>query len=518
MPTPRSPGHSLGGLLGHSLVYSSVPLLGRALSIALVPFYLSWLTPAEYGVLDLADLVLVGLQQLLGQNLTSGMTRFYFEQKSAGDRRALVRSTILLLGLLATIACGAAWLARAELAPILIGRGAQNVASSELPELLGLMLLIVPFQMSSQAGLQYLQIERRSRLYASIQLGKLALELGLKIALIAYFGMGVRGFLLSVLVGELLTTLGLCGAILARTGVGIDWRVLRPALAYAAPLVPMGLCQLGLHQLDRRLLESLMPVGAGLTAVGIYGVGYKLGYLVNAVVLGPFLQIWQPWIFSVQDEQQRARLIARVSTYALLTIGSATLVVVLFAREAVVLVDSQGTYLDAWRVVPWIATAYAVWAVYQVAQIALLVAKRTGRLLAMNVCAVAFNVLANLLLVPLYGELGCAYATLASFALLAGTCMLAARLEARVRFELRRIAAVLACVACAVALAFALDLPASRGTPLVPELAAWGIKAAGLALLLGYLAFGVLHADERADLRAWLRSRRRRPAEPDRLA
>ena len=70
---------TLSSLLRHSLTYSLVPLLGKVIAFVMMFFFTRWMPEEEFGIVGLADLLLAGMVQLLGANLLSGMTRFYFD-------------------------------------------------------------------------------------------------------------------------------------------------------------------------------------------------------------------------------------------------------------------------------------------------------------------------------------------------------------------------------------------------------------------------------------------------------
>jgi O-antigen/teichoic acid export membrane protein len=474
-------------------VYSLVPLVSRGLSFAMLGVYTWKLEQEENGVIGVLDMLIIGLQQLLGYNLLAGLTRMYFEQRDDRDRARLVSSTTLLLALLAFACCGIALLFRGELTPLLLGRPSPAVSNVTLSRVLGLTLLIVPLQLTSLCGFYWLQVQQRSGTYALIQFAKTLVELALKIYFIVGCGYGLVGYLAAVLIGEALTALLLCSWMFARVGLGFDWQRLKPLIVYSLPLVPVGLCQLGIHQLDRRLLEALDGHGT----VGLYDIGYKLAQIPNLLLLGPFIQIWQPFVFSIRDARERARVVGEISTYAVLAIGGAVIVLVLAGRELVALIDhSKGsTYAEAAHLIPWVASGYVLWAVYNTSQIPLLVEKRTGRLLALNLLGLGVNIGANLLLIPHFGAQGAAYATFLTFLVLAAGGVLLARAIAGTIFEVRRIGAVFACVATASALALW-----SEGGDALARLSA-------LLVLGAVLGFGVLRRAERLAFVNWCRAR-----------
>jgi len=497
--------NKLSGLFKHSIIYSAAPFLRQFISMGMTPLYNDWLKTARGGIKETADLWLIGLQQLLGQNALGAMMRFYYEQKDDHDRARVVTSCTIAVTLVAWIVCGVALAFAPSLVTPLFG-SSEEIARSELTQVVQLVLLLIPFQLSTMSGMYYLMTLKMSRAFTTIQTCKLLFEVGMNFWLIGGLGLGVQGFLTSMLCGEILTSLGVTGWMLVRLGPHFDPRVFRPILVYAAPLIPVGVCQLALHQIDRRLIMEFAAPDVAASLTGIYGFGYKIGYLVTAMMLGPFVQIFQPWIFSVQDPAERGRLVARVSTYAVIAIGAATLGVQLFGRQAAVLLSGDPAFIVAYRVIPVIAAGYVFWALYHVSQMPLFLAKRTGRLFGINLAAVIINVGLNAFLIPRFGAMGAAIATCVTFASLAAMGMLASRSEASVPFELGRLVPVLGLVLIGGGAALWLDdLDHANRIPLA---AALTLKSALFLALLFSLWRGVVSADERAELFRWIARRR----------
>lgn len=501
----------LGELVRHTLNYGAVPLVHAVLAFGMLPFYTEWLSEAEYGVIGLSDLILVVLAELLGSHLLAGMVRHYFVHEFERERNAVISSTTLAVLVLSWSVCGIALIFRHELTPILLGDGDQFVGPDELLRILTLTLILLPFQLTSQAGFGYLQALKRSELHSGIKLAKMFFELGLKIWMIGYLGWGVFGFFVSVLVGEVLTAVLLTGWMLTRVGVRYDWQLLKPVLAFMAPLVPVGVCQLGLHQLDKRLLEAFSPSDEALTQVGIYGLGYLLARIANQLVLAPFFTIWQPWVFDEQDEEERARLVGRVTTLAVTVIASASIGLMFFGYEAVQFLASRDGYKQAYRVIPWVTSGYVCWSLYTSAQLPFLAARRTRPLMWFNVAALAINVGLNLTLIPRYGYMGCAAATLGTFASLAMMAMVGSRLYAPVPFEWARIGQVLLVTALAAVGVATLDaeLAVQRGWTLWATIPT---KTVCLAAVLALLWVRAVAPDDRRAFQAWVRQRLGRSA------
>jgi len=499
LEAPPAPdrGFSLRTLLRHSSVYSLAPILQRAAGLLLIPLYTGVLPEAEWGALSLADVVILLVPQLVGVNLLGGMTRFYFERREPRERAAVVSTTTILLTGAAWLVVGLALPFRQELAALLFENRRASLPGIDFASLLTLALLIVPFSISSRCGVIYLQILKYSGVATSVQTAKTVLELTLKIVMLVGFGWGMYGFLLATLVGEISTTVGLTGWMLWRVRPRIVWRAFTPLLAYSLPMLPVGLFQLGLHQADRFLLNKLDKLD-GLESAGIYALGYQVGFLIHTALMTSFMQIWQPLIFGVESEHARRRTMVRVGTYAMVILAAAYVPVILFSRQIVELLAGQPGYLPAYRVAPWITCSYLFYAVYSMSQVSLFVAKRTFPLVWINGLAFALNVALNLALIPRFGFVGAAYATMISFAVLAALGALASRRLSELPFEPLRVLGVLACGLACVALAVTLDERFGGGWGALPV--GGTLKVCGGLVVAAILWRGVLDEDGRLGL------------------
>ncbi len=490
----------------HSLVYSLAPLIQRFLALALVRIYTTKLNAAQLGVTQISDLMFTALIQISGTNLLAAVVRFYFDQKDERDRRLVISSAILFLSVVSWTIVGVAFLFRVPLTEFLFVTTDPLLASDDLVSCLAVALATVPLALSSETAFRYLQIQQRSGLITTLRVSKSTLEMGLKVLFLVWFEYGVIGFLLATLIGELITNLFLTGWVVSRIGVRFSWRVMAPMLRYSAPLVLVGLCQMGLNQIDRLLLRTLGPEDDAMGWTGIYGLGYMLGWMVQLVVVGSFMQIWQPWIFGVKDEQRQRELVRRVSTWALFAVGLASIALMCFGREFVYALSGKPEYLEATTVVPWIAAGYVFFALNGLSQVPMFIAKRTWPMFWLNLLAVVVKVGLCFALIPMYGFVGAAIATLATFILLGWLGHVLAGKIAGARFEHGRMLGMLALVLAIMGLTLWIDAaftatPSGMFTPMS------AVKALLFFAALGVLWLGMLQSDERSQCIEKLRAK-----------
>ena len=510
-PTPSAETAPSGGrlslrkLLRHSSIYSLAPILQRIAAIVLIPLYTEVLADTEWGILDLADVLILLLPQLVGANLLGGMTRFYFEHEDQRARNAVVSTTTLLVTLAAWAVVFALLPFRTELADFLFRKGSHELSSGTYTEIVTLALLIVPFSLSTRAGVQYLQILKRSSALTAILTAKTVLELSLRVWMLVGLEWGMRGFLLGTLIGEALTAIGLCSWVLWRVKPRIVWSVFGTLWRYGLPLLPVGLFQIGLHQIDRLLLKHFDP-GEGSDWNGVYALGYKVAFLIHTAVLASFMQIWQPLVFDAK--QGASGDIKRVGTYAMFVLAACYLPVIVFGHEIVLLLAGQPSYLPAFRVVPWATYAYLFYALYALSQVSLFIAKRTWPLFWINGSCLLVNVGLNLVLIPRFGFVGAAWATVGSFLMLAVLGAHASRRLGPLPFEPRRVVGLFVVAGLCVLATRALDeglegLRIGGAAQALPPDELAGVIALKLGLCAAGAAFlwlGVLDRTGRAGL------------------
>lgn len=469
----------------HSLIYAVGPAVHKVAGFALIPLVTGYVGgTANYGVLDYANVVIVIAAQLLGVNLLHGMSKFFTRYDEGDDRAALVTTTMTILGITSGIAMALALVFATPLA-------AQIMPSVEDAPVLRLAMVILFFQLNGQVGMRYLQLREMSATYGGLQIVKLILEIVLKIVFMVGLGLEHYGALYSVLVGEILISLGLTSVILTKLRYQFRWDMAKRIVKFSAPLIVSGLSMFALHQADRYVIKELLTEND----LGLYGLAYKFGSMVNALMLQSFGLIWFPYIFSIHDEGRVIHLCRKFVTYFVLLITGTSLACALFAREFVVVLVPDPAFHEAWKAIPILLGGYCFWAMCQLLQTGFFVKERTGYLTMLTAGAAVINVVSNLLIVPRLGYIGAAWTTLGSFAVLAAAAYLVSERLLPVRYEVGRLLSPVFLAAGLYGLSRV--IPVQSPWLMVP------IKGAILAAFpVALFAFGFFNAKERSKLRA----------------
>lgn len=423
-------------------VYGVSSIVGRSLSYLLTSVYTKHFEAAEFGVVTGIYAYVSFLNVVFTYGLETSF--FRFANRPDTDRRELYDRTLSLL-LVSTVVLTAllVLLARPLLALLHVPPG-HEVYGTWMALILGLdAVAALPFAR--------LRLENKARKFATIRLANILLNIGLNLffvvlcpAVLAAKGnsalaelrplvaavynpaLGIGYVFLSNLAASAFTLLLLGRELL---DFHFRWPVpefARPLLAYSLPLLLMGLAGMVNETLDRIMLPAWLPRGfyPGLTAEaanGVYGACYKLSIFMSLVIQA-FRYAAEPFFFAQSTEKNSPATFALVLKWftlccALIFVGvSLNLgwVAPLFLRRPV--------YLTGLRVVPILLLANLFLGVYYNLSVWFKLTDKTYYGTYIGAAGAVLTITLNFLLIPVLGYVGCAWATLACYFMMAGLC------------------------------------------------------------------------------------------------
>jgi len=172
--------------------------------------------------------------------------------------------------------------------------------------------------------------------------------------------------------------------------------------------------------------------------VGLYSMGYKFGMLVNIIVFGPFLLVWEPKSYEFAGERNASDKYGEVFSY-LLALTVFVAIGLTGASNEIVQVMTHQRYWGACQVIPLIGWSYVLFAMDGVARMGLLVNHKTKTLAMVVLLTCVINIIGNLILVVKMGIVGAAWSTLISFATLFLLDCILARKHLPINWQWRRL-------------------------------------------------------------------------------
>ncbi|HWP99048.1 MAG TPA: oligosaccharide flippase family protein [Vicinamibacterales bacterium] len=457
--------HELRFLLRHTAVYGLGMMLSRFVAFLLLPLYTRYLTPTDYGILELigATSSLVGL--ILGFGVAHALTRFYYELPEP-ERPRLVATAYALAAGAATIGALSCMPASPWLAAVVLD-GPQYARHFQI----GFASLLVG--LFSDIGMAYLRLLYRSTAAIAVALASLVLTVSLNVFLIVWLQLGVLGVLTGNLIAQTAVALPLTAAVLSGTGFRPKASIARAVVAYTAPLVPSGLMTMGAAQADRYFLRYFVSIAD----TGLFGLASKLSGSIHLFVTSTFMLTFMPRRFEIADQPDARRVLARIFDFHFAAFLLPAMLMAMFVREVLLLMTTPAFYPSGNLVPILLLQALAVSSKYHF-EFGIMHTKQTKYYVYANAVSGAVHVVLGFILVRTYSIWGAAFAGLASSALYGLLLHLAARRLYYIPFAFGRNALALSIAAAAVGLAWL--VPADN---LVLDVTLKALLAAGAGLL-----------------------------------
>lgn len=389
-----------------TVVYGLSTVLARGASVALLPVYTRYLSPADYGLLQLLELSAEVASILFVAGSRAGMMRFYYRTEDVRERHLVVSTAFALemsLALLATLALVA--FASPVWRLMLAGEG-----SAYLVQLAAIGFLVGTL---SNTPFTLMQTEQRAAGYTIATTIKLLLQIGLNLYFLVHLELGVTGMLLSSIASNTLFGLGSVLWMLSVTGFRVSWRVVRDLRRFGVPYQVTSAGGFVLTFGDRFFLQRFQ----GATQVGLYALAYQFGFLLYQVGTGPFLRAWLPERYKGHSLPRHQRDHETKQGFLFLNLLLLTMAtgIAVGARPAIRIL-TESSFHPAASLVPLVLVAYVIHSWVEAVKFGIDVAERTVYYTYASAWATIVVVAGYFVLIPRFGSVGAALATIIAFA------------------------------------------------------------------------------------------------------
>jgi O-antigen/teichoic acid export membrane protein len=252
-----------------AMLFAGAALASKAVSFLMLPFYTRQLTPADYGALELVELSLDLMTIVAGSRLLAGVFRFYYKAKSDADRRAVISTALWTVCLGYAVIGGIALIGAPLIAQYVLG-------AARYTHLVRLGALSVATSAPTFVPTPYFRAQSRYRLLVTVQLARLAIQVGLNIVLLAVAHLGANAMFLSTITANV--CLGSILVFLTVRDVGVRYspRVAADLYRFGLPLIATQVATYVLTYGDRYFLRRAKT----LDAVGPYALAYSFAFLL----------------------------------------------------------------------------------------------------------------------------------------------------------------------------------------------------------------------------------------------
>lgn len=412
---------NLKSLAKDTAIYGMSSIIGRFLNYLLVPLYTDALTAASggYGVIT----NIYAYTALLLVVLTYGMetTFFRFANKS-GENPTKVYSTILL-------SVGATSIVFVVLVLLFLSPLSSAMGYGSHPSYVWVMAMVVAIDAFQCIPFAYLRYQKRPMKFAALKLLFIVLNIALNLLFFLVFPALYRSYPEvigrvydpSVGAGYAFYINLACTATITfffykeLTGFRyvFDRQLLRRMLSYSMPILILGIAGILNQTADKILFPYIYKGSDAHAQLGIYGAASKIA-MIMAMITQAFRYAYEPFVFSKAKDQDNRETYAKAMKYFIIFTLLAFLVVVGYMDILRHIIGRD--YWDGLRVVPIVMAAELMMGVYFNLSFWYKLIDKTiwGAYFSGIGCAVLVAV--NLLFVPRYGYMACAWAGFAGYA------------------------------------------------------------------------------------------------------
>ena len=341
-------------LTRHFIAYGVGIYLTKLVGFFMIPIYTTYLTPADYGVLELLDLTMYVVGMVVGLGISNSIIRFYSDCDNETDKTKVISTAFYSIVAMAVVANGLLVVLSGPVSRLVFHSGESTQSPAELAFFVKIVAVSGIFDMLSAAGISYLQAEKKSSIYTTVSLGRFIISVSLNIFFVVGLKLGVLGVLYTQIISNLMFLIVITA--LARRKIRFDFSgdIARQMIRYGAPLIISTLSMFIIHFSDRFFLERFV----GLSVLGVYSLSYKFALILPALFYGPFELIWNAQMFDLYKKGEEGRKTINYYNKYMLVFSLMFIVPYSLCVKNLIFIMADPKFHEAYRVVPVLLLAF----------------------------------------------------------------------------------------------------------------------------------------------------------------
>lgn len=387
----------LKDLLKEGGLYTIANLLTKGISLMLIPFYTSYFSTEDYGILEYLSVFGGFVNGFFSLQIYQALARYIGDKTtSSSDKKSFASTGLFATIIMFSIFAILIFSNTPYYTEKLIGHNNQHL----------LLLFTVQLCISNIFYYfnTYIRYDRNVKLFASISFFYSLSNIGIIIALVAGLNYGIESIFYASIITSLSFITFQLFILRKKLIFNFSFPHLKTLLFYSLPLVPASLSFTIMLFTDRWFIKEYLS----LSELGIYGVGYKFSSIV-VLISTAFSMALSPIIFNRYKDENVQKDISRIFN---LFIGAGMFCIFLisfFSKETIeIFTDIK--FHDAQYLMPIFYFTVGI-STLTMFSVGLQIEKKTKTIAFIAILGAIFNLILNLILVPKFGMYGAATAT-----------------------------------------------------------------------------------------------------------
>ena len=383
-------------------IYLSSSVINKAIPFLLLPVLTKYLSPKEYGILAIYQVMISFVTPLVGMNMHNNISRNFFSQTKEFIAKIVSNMLLVLTGAVMIILL---------LTAIYLLAGGSHFS---IPERWIYALPLIAYMSALNVfNLTILRNRKHALEYGGFEISKTLLDLLLTILLVVIYGFNWEGRTSGILISTIL--IGLFSTYrIWKSGYllfEIDVLKIKEILKISLPLIPHAIGGVILTLGDRVFIDQMVSTAE----LGVYTVGYQFG-MIMILITSSFNKIWSPWMYELLSKRKENNKKTIVKTTYLMSAGYLILALIVTVLSYFLLpYMTTEKYHSGIVYVIWIALGYAFFGMYTLVFPYGVHVGKTSYLGIISLSAAIINLVTNYYLIKLNGAIGAAQATLISY-------------------------------------------------------------------------------------------------------
>ena len=382
-------------------IYTLSNIINSAIPFLLLPFLTTYLSPESYAKTDLFFVITQFLIPLVGLNVFSAISRYYFDKSI--NLKTFVSSAffIILIG--------------SVFGTILIFFGKNYI--EKYTQISSSWAITIILYAISQNVIQVLlalwQVKYKALQYGIFRIIRTLVDIVLSLVFIIPYLMDWKGRILGQSLAAGIFSI-LAVYLLFKENV-LEFKVSRDyvkkLIFFGAPLILHVLGSTIIAYSDRLFITNMINI----KTTGYYAVGYQIGMIIY-LIQNSFNQAWTPWIYEKLDTNKQGSKLKIVKfTYLYFLFLIDLWLMLSFISPYFLGWFISDKYIESIQFVFWIALGFVFNGMYKMVAVYIFYIKKTYIISIVTMITVILNLVLNYFLIKKMGAIGAATATSISF-------------------------------------------------------------------------------------------------------
>lgn len=384
----------------NSFIYTIGTVLTRGISILLVPIYTRYLSPTEYGIIDLFVILTSIIGLTIALEIHQAVVRFYQDTTSEEEKMQYVSTAFLF-----TVFVYSLYLIVSFLFSDIFTIWLLDEIHYENVFLLASGAIFTKGLLYFTHGQLKWQILPRE--FTIVSIVNVMVVSVIAVYLLVIEKMKIESIFIGQIVGNIIGIVISLYYAKKSYQFTFIFKKFKEMVSFSLPLVFSGIAIFIALFIDRIAIKYFL----GLEELGIYGLAYRFAAITSLVMIG-FQSALSPLIYKHYKEKETPDNIAKLFNLFVLFALFVIVGSIFFSKEVIVLMSTEA-YYSAAPLIP-ILVAAVFFANMYIFVPGLAIAKKTKIVATISIIGAILNSTLNFIFVPMIGVEGAAYATLIS--------------------------------------------------------------------------------------------------------